>query len=38
MGVLLAEQYQDLVVVVREEDGTAKVSVLQYGGQSSLDP
>ncbi len=37
-GVTIAERYQDLVLVVREPDGTARASVLEYGGPSSLDP
>ena len=34
----LAEAYQDLVILVREPDGSVKLSILQYGGESSLDP
>lgn len=34
----LAERYQDLVMLIREQDGTARISLLQYGGTSSLDP
>ena len=34
----LAEAYQDLVILIREPDGAVKLSILQYGGQSSLDP
>ncbi len=34
----LAERYQDFVVLIREQDGTTKLSALQYGGTSSLDP
>jgi phosphohistidine phosphatase SixA len=34
----LAEEYQDLVILMRESDGSVRLSVLQYGGQSSLDP
>ena len=33
----LAEDYQDFVVLIREPDGSTKLSVLQYGGPSSLD-
>lgn len=34
---LLGEDYQDMVILVREPDGTVKLSALQYGGPSSLD-
>lgn len=34
----LAEQYQDLVILMRESDGSVRLSILQYGGPSSLDP
>ena len=34
----LAERYQDLVILIREPDGAVKLSMLQYGGESSLDP
>lgn len=34
----LAEAYQDLVILIRESDGTVRLSILQYGGVSSLDP
>jgi phosphohistidine phosphatase SixA len=37
-GVTILERYQDLVIVVREPDGTVRASVLEYGGPSSLDP
>lgn len=37
-GVSILERYQDLVIVVREPDGTVRTSVLEYGGPSSLDP
>jgi len=37
-GVTILERYQDLVIVVREPDGTVRTSVLEYGGPSSLDP
>lgn len=33
----LAESYQDMVVLMRESDGSVRLSVLQYGGESSLD-
>lgn len=33
----LAERYQDLVILVREPDGSTRLSILQYGGPSSLD-
>lgn len=36
-GLSLSERYQDLVVLVREPDGTVRTSVLEYGGRSSLD-
>ncbi len=36
--VVLAERYQDLVILIREPDGTTRLSILQYGGASSLDP
>ena len=32
-----AEAYQDVVILVREPDGSVKLSILQYGGESSLD-
>jgi phosphohistidine phosphatase SixA len=34
----LAEKYQDMVILMRESDGSVRLSVLQYGGASSLDP
>jgi len=34
----LAERFQDLVIMIREPDGAVRLSVLQYGGESSLDP
>ncbi|MEM7434953.1 MAG: histidine phosphatase family protein [Myxococcota bacterium] len=34
---VLAEAYQDIVILSREPDGTVKLSTLQYGGPSSLD-
>ena len=34
----LAEQYQDMVILMREADRTVRLSILQYGGVSSLDP
>ena len=34
----LAERYQDLVILMRESDGSVRLSILQYGGTSSLDP
>ncbi len=37
-GVSILERYQDLVIVVREPDGSVRTSVLEYGGPSSLDP
>ncbi|MCU0676209.1 MAG: histidine phosphatase family protein [Myxococcota bacterium] len=37
-GVTILERYQDLVIVVREPDGSVRSSVLEYGGPSSLDP
>lgn len=33
----LAEAYQDMVILIRESDGSVRLSVLQYGGESSLD-
>ena len=33
----LAEKYQDMVILMREADGTVRLSILQYGGESSLD-
>jgi hypothetical protein len=36
--VTILERCQDLVIVVREPDGTVRTSVLGYGGPSSLDP
>ena len=34
----LAERYQDLVILIREPDGAVRLAILQYGGESSLDP
>lgn len=36
--VAILERYQDLVIVVREPDGSVRTSLLEYGGPSSLDP
>lgn len=36
-GETLGEAYRDIVLLVREPDGTVKLSTLQYGGPSSLD-
>lgn len=35
---ILAERYQDMVILVRETTGEVRLSRLQYGGESSLDP
>jgi protein-L-isoaspartate O-methyltransferase len=32
------ERYEELVILVRQPDGTVSVSVESYGGESSLDP
>ena len=34
----MAERYQDMVILIREPDGVVRLSILQYGGESSLDP
>jgi len=34
----MAERYQDIATLVREPDGSARLSLLEFGGPSSLDP
>lgn len=36
-GEALGEAYQDIVILVRQVDGSVRLSTLQYGGRSSLD-
>ena len=35
---ILGERYQDMVILIREPDGSVRLSILEYGGPSSKDP